>query len=232
MRFFPPLKRAILLKRYKRFLADVKLDNGQFITAHCPNTGAMLSCSTPGSRVGLSSSDNPKRKYNCTLEIVHENGGWIGVNTARANTLVVEAIENGTVAELSGPTRIQKEVRTSTDCRLDLAVYHGSSPTFVEIKSCTFVEHNIAMFPDAATQRGVKHLLELNNLVRQGYKAAIFFLIQRNDATYFRPATTIDPLYAKTIREVHDKGVAILVYQAEVSLEGIIISRPLPYLFS
>jgi sugar fermentation stimulation protein A len=232
MRFIPPLKTAILLKRYKRFLADIKLDDGQLATAHCPNTGAMLTCSAPGSRVGLSSSDNPRRKYNCTLEMIHESGEWIGVNTARANALVIEAIKNGTVTELRGHTRIQKEVRTSSHCRLDLVVYHEESPTFVEVKSCTYVENKVAMFPDAVTERGVKHLRELSGLVRQGYRAAVFFLIQRSDAAFFRPAASIDPLYAKTLKEVHEEGVAILAYRADVSPEGIVINQPLPYSFS
>lgn len=232
MRFNPSLKTATLLKRYKRFLADVRLDDGQLATAHCPNTGSMHTCSSPGCRVGLSWSDSPRRKYNYTLEMVYENQGWIGVNTARTNALVIEAIKNGTVKELRDHTRIQKEVRTSSHCRLDLAVYHDASPTFVEIKSCTYVEHEVAMFPDAITERGVKHLRELSGLVRQGHRAAVFFLVQRSDATFFRPAAAIDPLYAKTLKEAYEEGVAILVYQADISPEGLVVNQPLPFSFS
>ncbi len=229
MRFAAPLEAAILIKRYKRFLADVRFADGRVLTVHCPNTGAMLSCSTPGSEVCLSRSSNPRRKYCYTLELVRQHGTWVGVNTGSANALVVEAIESGRVTELAGSTRIRQEIRTSPGCRLDLAVFHGLSPTFVEIKSCTYVEAGWAMFPDAVTSRGVKHLLELAELVRQGAKGAVLFLVQRSDATCFRPAAAIDPLYAQTLGEAHRAGVDILVYQTEISPDEIVVSRALPF---
>jgi sugar fermentation stimulation protein A len=202
---------------------------GRVVTAHCPNTGSMLSCSAPGSPVYLSESANLQRKCPYSLEMVFANNIWIGVNTSRTNAIVAEAIEEGHVPELSHPDRIKKEVRTSPACRLDLAVFHGSTPTYVEIKSCTWVDGGWAMFPDAVTARGTKHLRELRDLVHRGCKRAVFFLVQRNDAIGFRPAGKVDPLYARTLREVHDDGVAVLAYQAAVTPDTIRITGPLPY---
>lgn len=232
MRFSAPLQAAVLLRRYQRFLADVRLNDGRIVTAHCPNTGSMRTCSTPGSKVFLSESVNPSRKYPYTVELVENNAILIGVNTSRTNTVVQEAIQNGLIAEFGKPMKMQREVRTSANCRLDLVLEHGHSQTFVEIKSCTFVQDGVAMFPDAVTVRGHKHLLELADLVRRGHKGAIFFLVQRTDARQFRPATFIDPLYSTTLRQVHELGVAILVYQAEISPEEIVVSQPLPFSFS
>lgn len=232
MRYPAPLQAAILLRRYQRFLADVRLEDGRVVTVHCPNTGSMLTCSTPGSRVYLSVSGNPTRKYPYTLEIVEEQTAKIGVNTSRTNAVVQEAILDGLIAELGKPTKIQREVRTSANCRLDLALHYGPLQTFVEIKSCTYAEDGVAMFPDAVTSRGHKHLLELADLVRRGHGGAVFFLVQRSDAWQFRPAASIDPLYRATLKQVHEQGVAILVYRATVEPEEIVVSHPLPYLLS
>lgn len=232
MRFSVPLKVAIFLRRYQRFLADVQFDDGRIVTAHCPNTGSMRTCSTPGSKVYLSESDNPNRKYKYTIEIITENSTMIAINTSRTNSVVYEAIQNGLIAELGTPTKVQREVRTSANCRLDFALHYDTSLTFVEIKSCTFAQNGIAMFPDAVTARGHKHLLELADLVRRGHSGAVFFLVQRSDARQFHPATFIDPLYSATLKKVHEQGVAIIVYQADVSPEDIMVSQPLPFSFS
>ncbi|MGW8157507.1 MAG: DNA/RNA nuclease SfsA [Desulfoprunum sp.] len=232
MRFSDPLIPAVLLKRYQRFLVDVQLPDGRTITAHCPNTGAMRSCSTPGSPVRLSQSANPRRKHRFSLEMVQANGTWVGVNTARTNSIVVEAIERGIVREMADPEHMKKEVGTSAGCRLDLAVIHGSSTTFVEIKCCTYVDQGWAMFPDAVTTRGTKHLLELRDLVRRGDNGAVLFLVQRTDAVRFRPAAAIDPLYARTLEAVHAEGVAILVYQALITPEEIAVTHSLPFSFT
>ncbi len=232
MRFPAPLQTAVLLRRYQRFLADVRFDDGRLATVHCPNTGSMLTCSTPGSRVYLSESDNPARKYPYTLEIIEENGTMIGINTLRTNAVVQEAIQNGCISEIETPGKIQREVRTSEHSRLDLALHYGPCRTFVEIKSCTFARDGIAMFPDAVTARGHKHLLELAGLVDRGHRAVLFFLVQRADASLFQPASSIDPLYSKTLQQVHKHGVSILVYQADVNLAEFIVSHPLPFSFS
>ncbi len=229
MHFTPPLIHGKLIKRYKRFLADVQLASGEIITAHCPNTGTMLSCSTPGSAVCLSLSDNPKRKYPHTLEMVQDNKTWVGVNTSRTNKLVIEAIEKGQILEFTHIDSIKAEIKTSKESRLDLLIKQHGQNIYVEIKNCSLAVDGCAMFPDAVTTRGTKHLKELIRLKGEGFEACIFFLIQRMDADRFAPAAHIDQIYAKTIEQAAAAGVRILVYQAEVKPAGIEVVRPLPY---
>ena len=228
MDFNPPLTTAVLLQRYKRFLADVKLADGSTVTVHCPNTGSMLSCSAPGSLAAISISDNPHRKYPYTLEMVRDKTTWIGVNTARTNALVAEAIEEGRILEFQKVTSIKREVKVSAESRLDLLVSHNGRTTYVEIKNCSLAENGCAMFPDAVTSRGTKHLQELMNLAGAGQQTCLFFLVQRMDADRFSPAGHIDPLYSRTLQLAADKGVSILAYQALVSPEGIEVARKLP----
>ncbi len=228
MIFKPFLKTATLIKRYKRFLVDIKLPDDSILTVHCPNTGSMTSCSTPGSLVAISESDNPKRKYPHTLEMVQDNSTWVGVNTSRTNGLVAEAIEQGRIAEFQQVESIKREVTVSKGSRLDLAVTHDNTLTYVEIKNCSLVENNCAKFPDAVTTRGTKHLQELMTLVEKGHNACIFFLVQRMDADHFAPAEKIDPVYTETLREASEKGVMLLAYQAEVSPEKIEVVKKLP----
>lgn len=229
MRFASPLVQATLIKRYKRFLADVRLENGQIITVHCPNTGTMLSCSTPGSRVCLSRSDNPQRKYPFTLEMVEDNATWVGVNTARTNKLVVEALNKGLIAEFQEINKVKTEIKTSDHTRLDLQVMQNDTSTYIEVKNCSLAVDRCAMFPDAVTARGTKHLYELIRLMGEGLKTCIFFLVQRTDADRFAPASHIDLVYSKTLRQAAAGGVMVLVYQAEVSPQGIDIIQPLPF---
>ncbi len=230
---FPiPLQAGTLLKRYKRFLADIKLDDHSEITIYCPNTGSMRSCSTPGSRVYFSKSHNPKRKYPHTLEMIREQSTWVGVNTGLTNHLVVEAIEQGKIAEFKEVDSIQQEIKTSAGTRLDILLTQDLNKTYIEVKNCSLVEEGMAMFPDAVTSRGTKHLRELAALVSKGHRGVIFYLVQRMDADCFTPAEAIDPLYAETLSEVHRQGVEILVYQAEVTPEEIYVSRPLPFVLS
>jgi len=229
MLFETPLQPATLIKRYKRFLADVTTDEGQEITVYCPNTGTMRSCSTPGSKVMLSTSPNLKRKYPQTLEMVRGSTTWIGVNTGLTNGIVAEAILEGRIKELQDIDTLKREVVTSKSSRLDLLLERGEEKIYVEIKNCSLVEDDWAMFPDAVTTRGTKHLHELATLVKQGHRGIIFFCIQRGDADRFKPAAHIDPVYAKALAEVSKKGVEILAYQAEVLPESITIERVLPY---
>lgn len=228
MQFDTPLQPATLIKRYKRFLADVTTDEGDEITVHCPNTGSMRGCSTPGSRVMLSTSPNPKRKYPQTLEMVREGDTWVGVNTMLTNKIVAEAIQEGRIEELQGIDSIKREVKTSQSSRLDLLLERGEEKIYVEIKNCSLVEDGWAMFPDAVTARGAKHLHELAGLVEQGHQGVIFFCIQRMDAEHFRPAAHIDPTYAETLAEVSKKGVQILAYQTEIGPESIIVQKSIP----
>jgi sugar fermentation stimulation protein A len=229
MQFTSPLVQGTLIKRYKRFLADVRMASGEVITVHCPNTGTMLSCSAPESLVGLSRSDNPKRKYPYTLEMVKVKSTWVGVNTARTNNLVIEGIKKGQICEFQNFSAIKAEVRTSDHTRLDLQVSHGNICTYIEIKNCSLAVDKCAMFPDAVTTRGTRHLHELTRLTSEGERACIFFLVQRMDADRFFPASHIDSIYGEALLKAAEAGVMILVYQAEVSPFGINIVRSLPY---
>ena len=185
----PPLIEGRLIKRYKRFLADIELDTGEKVTAHCPNSGSMKGCAIPGSQVWLSVSDNPKRKYKHTWELIKVPETMIGINTLVPNKLVKQSIENGLIQELSGYDRVKAEVKTSSHTRLDLLLENeAEEKCYVEIKNCTLVEEGTAMFPDAVTVRGQKHLDELEHLVSLGHRGIIFFLIQRMDAKAFKPA--------------------------------------------
>lgn len=229
MKFTTPLQPATLLKRYKRFLADVKREDGQELTVHCPNSGSMRGCSTPGSQVLLSRSENPGRKYPYTMEMIKTGNTWVGINTMRTNALVAEAIAGGQITEFQDMDSIETEIKTSASTRLDLRLTKGTRTIYMEVKNCSLVEDGWAMFPDAVTTRGTKHLLELADLVEQGHEGVIFFCIQRMDADHFRPATHIDPVYAETLRRAHQRGVRILAYQAEVTPEEICIVRALPF---
>ena len=228
MTFNQILEQATLVKRYKRFLADVERHDGSTITVHCPNSGSMKTCSDPGSPVCFSTSDNPKRKYPHTLEMVHNGMTWIGVNTSRTNTLVAEAIEQGTIKELKGYKNLRREIKTSEGNRLDLMLERGADKIYIEVKNCSLVVDGCAMFPDAVTSRGTKHLLELARLVKEGHRGVIFFLVQRQDGNHFSPAADIDPLYASTLKEVVKKGVEIMVYQAHVTPDSIDVATSLP----
>ncbi len=226
---WPPLVSGVLLKRYKRFLADVRLADGTRITAHCPNSGSMQACKTPGRPVYLSRHDNPKRKLKYTWELIEMPESLVGVNTLVPNRLVAKAIEGGKIDALAGYSRIKPEVKVTDRSRLDLMLTHDDRrPCYVEIKNCTLVRDGIAAFPDAVTSRGLKHLAELQTLVEAGNRCAMFFLIQRMDARHFRPADDIDPAYGHKLRQVKVKGVEILAYDVHIDLEHIRINRPVP----
>ncbi len=230
MQFTSPLIGGILLKRYKRFLADIQLVDGKVVTAHCPNTGTMLTCSTPGSAVYLSTSENPKRKYRYTLEMVKDGAIWVGVNTTRTNKLVAEALTNGQIAEFKKVEKVIAEIKTSSHTRLDLKIVQGDCCTYLEVKNCSLAIDGCAMFPDAVTTRGTKHLHELTRLVEEGSGAAIFFLVQRLDADRFAPAVHIDSYYAQALQLAITAGVKVLVYQARVDPGGIEVVNSLPFI--
>ncbi len=231
MQIAPPLFPATLLKRYKRFLADVRLDDGSELTVHTPNTGSMLGCAEPGMRIWLRDTQNSKRKYRYSWEMSESaEGVKIGVNTALSNSLVKEAIETGVVTELQGYTQILTEVPYGHEnSRIDLLLKNDTRNCYVEIKNVTAVDANgLAIFPDAVTTRGTKHLRELKAMVEAGHRAVIFFSIQRDDVTAFRPASEIDPLYAATLAEVIAAGVEALAYRATVSPAEICLKNRLP----
>ena len=223
-----PLYTGTLLKRYKRFLADVELDNGEKVTAHCPNSGSMKGCSVPGSKVLLSISDNPKRKLKYTWELIQKGSIWIGVNTILPNKLVREAIKDGLIDELQGYNSIRPEVKYGRNSRIDLLIDGPKGLCYVEVKNVTLVEDNVAFFPDAVTTRGQKHMHELMNMVKKGYRSVVFFVVQRKDGKIFAPADNIDPEYGRLLRKALKSGIEVLAYQASVSPSTISISHSLP----
>ncbi len=226
------------MRRYKRFLADVELTNGKIVTAHTANTGAMTGCSDPGSRVWLSRSDNPKRKYTFTWELVEVAPGVsCGINTMLSNRLVREAIESGSISELQGYERIRNEVRYGVEnSRVDLMLEAGAASErpncYVEVKNVTLVEDNAGLFPDAVSARGAKHLRELIDVAQKGERAVIFFCVQRKDCVEVRPADHVDEEYGKTLRQAMLNGVEALAYRFSVSPGEITIMDRLPVVCS
>jgi sugar fermentation stimulation protein A len=230
MEFDGPLLEGRLIRRYQRFLADVELADGSLITAHTPNTGSMLGCCTPGSRVWLKDSGNPARKYRYGWEVVEAIPEvLVGINTGLSNLLVQEAVERGVVAELQGYTSIRRELRYGEEnSRIDLLLEGTIGCCYVEVKNVTLVEDGTALFPDAVSARGTKHLRELAAMVRQGCRAVIFYCVQRSDAGSVSPADAIDPAYGLTLREAVAAGVEPLAYRARVGLDGIRLETGLP----
>lgn len=227
MRFQSPLIRGTLIRRYKRFLADVRLEDGQAVTAHCANTGSMMGCKEPGSIVYISQSDKAGRKLPYTWEMIRVGRTWVGINTLHPNQLVAEAVESKIIGELRGYRLARREVVTREGTRLDLRLDNGADNCFVEVKNVTVAIESAAAFPDAVSERGTKHLKELIHLRRKGYRAAIVFVIQRNDCTYFRPADEIDAEYGRWLRRAVTAGVEVLPYQARVTPKEIVLTERL-----
>lgn len=222
---------AVLLRRYKRFLADVELSHGEVVTVHTPNTGAMLGVATPGIRVWLRDTRSTSRKYRYSWEISEpEEQAYVGVHTGLVNALVMEAIHNGTVSELQGYSRMEQEVPYGKEkSRIDLLLQEGKRRCYVEIKNVTARDaHNAAIFPDAVSLRGQKHLRELMRVVKAGHRGVIFYCIQRGDIGGFRPADEIDSDYGRILREAAAQGVEVLAYKAFVSPEQISLTQPVP----
>ena len=233
MKFSQALVTGKLIKRYKRFLADIELDSGETITAACPNTGSMLGCNVPGSRVWLSSSDSPTRKYRHTWELVEAKPGVIvGINTGFPNRLVVDALNAKVIKELSGYREIKTEVRYGHEnSRIDILLdgHAKKPPCYVEVKNVTAaVESGIALFPDAVSERGSKHLRELMAMAAEGFRAVLVFCVQRGDVHEVRPADGIDPVYGKTLRQALANGVEVLAYRADVSPQKILLAQKIP----
>jgi sugar fermentation stimulation protein A len=225
----PELIKGKLVKRYKRFLADIELEDGRVVIAHCANSGSMKGCAEPGSPVWISTSNNPKRKLKFTWELILTKDSMIGVNTQVPNKLVKASIENRLVAELKEYTRVKAEVKTSEHTRLDLLLEDGANNRcYVEIKNCTMVEEGVAMFPDAVTIRGQKHLDELVRLKKEGHRAVIFYLIQRMDAKLFTPASMIDKVYAQKLKNAVANGVEIITRDVLIDTNFIRLNSPVP----
>jgi sugar fermentation stimulation protein A len=233
LRFPAPLAEGALLRRYKRFLADVELADGSVVTAACPNTGSMLGCCEPGSRVWLSESDSPTRKYRHTWEMVEVRppgrgrAVMVGINTGLPNRLVAEAIGSGVIAELAGYETIRREVAFGEErSRVDLLLESpGRAACYVEVKNVTAaVTAGVALFPDSVSARGTKHLRELMRLRARGLRPVLVFCVQRGDVGEVRPADAIDPLYGRTLREALAAGVEVMAWRAKVTARAIALA--------
>lgn len=225
----PPLVSGTLLRRYQRFLADIRLDSGETVTAHCANTGSMLGLNQPGSRAWLSHSDNPKRKLAWTWELVEPAPGVLcGIHTGRANALVQEALEAGLLPELAGYREVRREAPLGTGSRSDLRLDYGDTVRHVEVKSVTAAGlGGIGWFPDAVSVRAAKHLRELAARVAEGERAAVVFCVQRPDVAAVRPAAHIDPAFAVALTQAAGRGVELYALGARVSPEAIALERRL-----
>jgi sugar fermentation stimulation protein A len=227
---FPRLVRGLLVARFQRFSAHVRLGNHHLVTAHCPNTGSMLGCCEPGRPVFLSRRDDPGRRLKYTWELIQMPDSLVGINTAVPNLLVKTAIMAGRIETLSGYQQVRAEIPVGSGTRLDLLLEDKrGGRCYIEIKNCTLVEDGAACFPDAVTTRGQRHLKELARLARNGHRAVIFFLVQREDARCFRPADRIDPTYGRLLREALRFGVEVLVYDVHFGPGRIDLNRFLPF---
>ncbi len=233
MRFDPPLLRGKLLRRYKRFFADVELDSGELVTAHCPNSGSMRGVAIEGQPIAISRSDNPKRKLKFSWELIQLDGAWVGVHTGRTNSFAEEAIAADQIPELLGYSRIRREVKYGEErSRIDLLLEADDRPDcYVEVKNVTLAEGPHALFPDSVTTRGQKHLRELMAMVAAGHRAVLLFWVNRADCVDVSPADAIDPEYGRLLRESLAAGVEILPYASSVSPEGVAVGPLLPLVF-
>jgi sugar fermentation stimulation protein A len=229
MQFQVPLIHGKLIKRYKRFLADVALNDGSIITAHCTNSGSMLSCIEVGADVGLSPAPDPNRKTKFTWEIIKIDGQWVGINTMVPNLLVYEAIKNGQIKGLDSYPRVFREVKFD-ESRLDILAENDHERCAIEVKNVTMKVGTCALFPDAVTERGLKHLQTLMRLKHEGLRAVMVYVVQRTDVTSFGVAEHIDPNYASGLVKATEAGVEVFALQANVSPNGIVIANRLPYL--
>ena len=227
MKLPAPLLSGRLLRRYQRFFADIELDDGRIVTAHTPNTGSMLQCAVPGHRVLISAAVNPLRKLPWTLELIEVNGSWVDTHTLRTNRVVEEGLRTGAIAELCGYD-VSAEVPYG-DSRIDFLLRREGESVLVEVKNVTLCSASgVASFPDAVTERGQKHLRELAQARAEGYRAVIFFLVQRSEATAFTPADAIDSKYGQLLREVTAAGVEVLAYRSVVTPEKTSIGVRIP----
>ncbi|MBO6759029.1 MAG: DNA/RNA nuclease SfsA [Roseibium sp.] len=228
MEFSTPLVSGRLIKRYKRFLADVVLDgDGTEITAHCANPGSMLGLKAPGSRVWVSPSDNPKRKLKYSLEIVEADGALVGINTGYPNRLVEEGLQANALPDLAGFESLRREVKYGKNSRIDILLEGGThARTYVEVKNVHLMRRpGLAEFPDSVTARGAKHLAELADMVREGHRAAMVFLVQRPDCDRLSLAGDIDPGYAAAFAQARDAGVEAYAMGCDVTTAGIEVNR-------
>ncbi len=229
MLFPSPLVRGTLIRRYKRFMADVTLDGGQEVTTHVANSGAMTGTSAPGMEVWLSPATNPARKLAWNWELCTVDGHLVGVNTAHPNVIAAEAIAAGEIPELAGYAGLRREVTYGRNSRIDVLLEDPGRPTcYVEVKNVHLKRGEWAEFPDAVTVRGTKHLGELRDVVAAGGRAVMLYLVQRGDCVAFRPAAHVDPVYADALVKAVQDGVEAICYTCRLSLAGITLGERLP----
>ncbi|WP_309605897.1 DNA/RNA nuclease SfsA [Phenylobacterium sp.] len=232
MDFPQPLSRGVLVARYKRFFADVTLDDGREITAHCPNPGAMLGLNTPGLPAYVSRSDNPKRKLAHTLELVEADGALVGINTLHPNRLVAEALAADAIPELTGYASHRREVKYGGNSRVDFLLTGDGRPAcWLEVKNCHLRRTGtLAEFPDCVAARSLKHLKELTAMVEQGDRAVMLFVIQRTDCNAFSACADLDPAYAAGLTEAAARGVEVLCYDCDIGPTAVRIARKVPWI--
>jgi sugar fermentation stimulation protein A len=224
---------ATLLRRYKRFLADVELPNGEVRTIHCPNPGSMSGTKAPGSAVRCSTHDNPKRKLRHTLEMIRVGRSWVGLHAVKANALTERALARGAYSPFVGYGTIEREVAIDEGSRFDFRLSghaERAAPCWIEVKSVTLCERRAARFPDAVTMRGRRHLEHLAERRHKGARAALLFIVQRADADSVAPADDIDPAYGKALRRAASAGVEVHALGATVRADRILLDRILPVL--
>ena len=231
MKFPDPLIPGRLSRRYKRFLADVELENGEVVVAHCANPGSMLGLAAPGSEVWLSPSRNPARKLKYSWELIAVDGHLVGINTSLPNGIVEEAIRADSIAELTGYSGLRREVRYGRNSRIDLLLENEDRPPcYVEVKNVHLKRRShVAEFPDSVTARGTKHLIELAEMAEAGARSVMLYLVQRGDCDRLEIAADIDPVYDRTLREVTARGVEALCYSCTVGRETIELDHRLPF---
>lgn len=227
MKFQKELIHGTLIKRYKRFLADIELDDGTVVLAHCTNSGSMKSCLESGAEVYLSPVNDPKRKTRFTWEMIKINDDWVGINTGNPNKLAFEAIKNNQIPGLEGFTMVKREVNFG-DSRFDVYAENEKVKCFIEVKNVTLKEGRYALFPDAVTTRGQKHLKTLIEVKKKELRAVMLYIVQRSDVEVFAPATEIDPAYTIALKEAVNNGVEVVVMQAKVNPQEIVLSKQIP----
>ena len=229
MRFSAPLQSARLVRRYKRFLADVILDGGEEVTAHCPNPGSMMGLKDPGLRCWVSAHDDPRRKLKFTLELVEADGALVAMNTLNPNRIAEEAVRAGQIEPLSGYSSLRREVKYGENSRIDMLLEDPArAPAWVEVKNCHLMRTpGLAEFPDSVTARGAKHLGELVRRVDAGDRAVQLFIVQRPDCTRLSPARDLDPVYAEALAAAAAAGVEILAYGCTIDLAGVELNAPM-----
>ena len=228
MKFEQPLIAGRLIKRYKRFLADVELLDGQVVTAHCTNSGSMKSCLETGAEVLLSQAADPNRKTQYTWEQIKINGHWVGINTMHPNLIVYEALKNNAIRGLTGYDDIAREV-TVNDSRLDIVARNSTETAYIEVKNVTYKDGEYARFPDAVTSRGLKHLHNLIRIKQAGHRAVMVYVVQRGDVSIFSPAFDIDPKYAEALKEAYCSGVEIFPVRCRISPGEIEVEKLIPF---